>query len=69
MKKLQFKTDIKCSGCVAKVAPHLATVPDLQKWEVDIQNPDKILTVLTDRATTQDVKKAVEEAGFKATEI
>lgn len=69
MNILQFKTDIKCSGCLAKVTPHLEAIPGIEKWEVAIQNPDKILTVEADTVTAGEVKKAVAEAGFQATEI
>ncbi len=67
MKTLQFKTNIKCSGCVAAVTPVLNNTPGIEKWEVDTENPDKILTVSTDSLSEQEVVKAVEKAGYTAT--
>jgi len=66
MDKLQFKTNIKCGGCVAKVTPHLDALQGVAKWEVNIENPNKILTVTADRAKANEIKEAVTKAGFKA---
>lgn len=67
MQTLKFKTNIKCGGCVAGVTPHLNQLENIEKWEVDIENPEKILTVeATAGLDAQDVIDAVEQAGFKA---
>ncbi len=66
MKKLQFKTNIKCGGCLATVTPHLNALEGIQNWEVDITNPDKILTVQTEEVSFEEIKQAVNAAGFKA---
>ena len=66
MKKLQFKTNIKCGGCVATVTPHLDALEGIENWQVDTNNPEKILTVETERLTVEQVKQAVSAAGFKA---
>lgn len=66
MSTLKFKTTIKCSGCLANTTPHLNAVEGIEKWEVDIMNPSKILTVETAGATERDVIAAVEKAGYTA---
>lgn len=66
MDKFQFKTNIKCGGCVAKVTPHLNALQGVKSWKVNIQNPDKILTVVADGANAPQIKEAVSQAGFKA---
>lgn len=68
MNKYQFKTNINCSGCVAKIAPQLS-VAEISKWSVDTDNPSKVLTVETESLQKEDVKQIVEKAGFKAEEI
>jgi copper chaperone len=45
MKTIQFKTNIKCSGCVATVTPGLNKTAGENNWTVDLQSPDKVLTV------------------------
>ena len=69
MNKYQFKTNINCSGCVAKVTPHLENAPEISKWSVDTGNPAKLLTVETESLQKEEVKKIVEKAGFKAEEL
>lgn len=64
-KTLKFKTNINCGGCVSTVTPFLNEVDGVTRWEVDTNNKDKILTVVTDSATEQDVIDSVKKAGFK----
>jgi copper chaperone len=66
MKKYQFKTTINCSGCVAKVTPHLNANTDIKNWEVDINNPEKTLTVEAETLEQNEVQALVEKLGFKA---
>ncbi|WP_460672429.1 heavy-metal-associated domain-containing protein [Larkinella ripae] len=64
MEKLIFKTNIKCGACVATVTPFLNKAVGETNWQVDTQNPDKLLTV--EGATVDQVKEALNEAGYKA---
>jgi copper chaperone len=68
MQKLQFKTNIKCGGCTAAVKPHLDGATAITAWEVDVTNPDKILTVTTD-LTAEAVVAIVKGAGYQATQL
>lgn len=65
METIKFKTTIKCSGCVAKVTPFLNEALGEDNWEVDYNNPSKILTVVGENDKTK-VIHAVEKAGYKA---
>jgi copper chaperone len=65
MKTLQFKTNINCGGCIKAVTPTLNEQAGAGNWQVDTANPDKILTVTTDKLTSSEVVQAVEQAGFK----
>ena len=70
METLKFKTTIKCSGCVSKVTPVLNEAVGEDNWEVDIQAPDKVLTIASeDQINAADVVKAIEGAGYKAESI
>lgn len=67
METLNFKTNIKCSGCVATVTPFLNDIEQVDGWNVDTDSPDKILTVqTTDNRIGEEVRKAVQRAGYKA---
>lgn len=68
METIKFKTNIKCSGCIAKVTPHLNETVGEGNWEVDLNNPAKVLTI-ADETDAAKVKEAVEKAGYKAEQI
>lgn len=63
--KLQFKTNINCSGCVATVKPFLDQAAGVGQWDVDTVNKDKILTVESAEITADEVVAMVQKAGFK----
>jgi copper chaperone len=66
MKTLKFKTNIKCGGCVAAVTPHLNALKGVAgNWQVDLQNPDRVLTVETESAGPDTIKAALQKAGYK----
>ena len=70
METMKFKTTIKCSGCIAKATPFLNEKIGKDNWEVDIDNPDKVLTVKKDENITEgEVIKAVQEAGFRVEKL
>ncbi|MBC8054792.1 MAG: heavy-metal-associated domain-containing protein [Sphingobacteriaceae bacterium] len=69
MEKYQFKTTINCAGCVAKVTPHLNANENITSWEVDIKNPEKILTVEAENTNSQEVAELIEKLGFEAQEL
>ncbi len=69
MKTLKFKTNINCSGCVAGVSPHLNNAEGIEKWDVDTANPQKVLTIETDKLSEEEVINVVTKAGFKAEKI
>lgn len=62
---LQFKTNINCGGCVATIKPFLDKIEDIQNWEVNTADKNKILTINANKITKQEVIDIVEKAGFK----
>jgi copper chaperone len=69
MKQYQFKTNINCSGCVARVTPVLNGNEEIKDWKVDTNNPQKILTVETESLNEEQVKAIVQKAGYKAEQL
>lgn len=69
MASFKFKTNINCNGCIATVTPFLNSETAIQNWKVDIQNPNKILTVEGEKITKDMVVSKVKEAGFKIEEF
>lgn len=52
-------------GCIAAVTPHLDNVQGVQSWNVDLQDPQRVLTVtLEPSATVEAVQQALKDAGY-----
>ena len=69
MNTLKFKTTINCSACVAKVTPVLDAQENIQNWDVDTTNPDKILTINSNELDEENLVKSLQKIGFKAEKI
>lgn len=68
MNTLQFKTNIKCTGCISKVTPILNKKLGEGQWEVDLMTLKKTLTVTSD-LEENEVIAIVNESGFAAETI
>lgn len=69
MKTMKFKTNINCGGCVKAVTPFLDKESAISQWEVDTNNPDKILTITSDTLTEDAVIEVVKKAGYSAQQV
>jgi copper chaperone len=65
----KFKTNINCSGCIAKVTPYLNETEGIKQWSVDKNNPNKILSIEMDSLSEDEIKNVVTKAGFKIEEL
>lgn len=68
MKTLKFKTNIKCGGCVAAVAPHLDELTGENNWSVDLADERRVLTVSAD-VSAKEIEEALTKAGYKGEKI
>lgn len=59
-----FKTNINCAGCIAKIAPILDAEKEIISWKVDVQNPNKILTVVSSGIGEDEIIEIVKKKGF-----
>jgi copper chaperone len=70
METLKFKTNIKCGGCIAAVTPHLNQLSEIERWSVDTENPEKVLTVEGKPGINgRQVIDTLEKAGYKAEQV
>lgn len=65
-KTLQFKTNLNCGGCVSKVKTGLDEVVGVDRWSVDTNNDDKILTVQSEGINADEVVAVIKSKGFQA---
>lgn len=61
-KKVKFKTNINCGGCIATVTPYLDQAVGENEWQVDTDNKNKVLEVAAEKKAA--AIQAVQEAGF-----
>jgi len=72
MNTLQFKTNINCGNCIKSVTPFLNALETVDRWQVNTDVSDKILSVETEESEAvvkQQVEKAVQDAGFRIESI
>jgi copper chaperone len=69
MTTLQFKTNIKCDGCVATVTPYLSGIKEIKEWKVDLTSLDRTLTVEGAEIRPDIVISELAKAGYKAEAI
>lgn len=65
MKTLTFTTNINCGNCIKSITPWLNESDEIEEWNVDTNNPQKILTaVVEDTTTPETIVEIVTKAGF-----
>ena len=50
---MKFKTNVKCQGCVDRIAVLLTKNKEISSWEVNLTSDDKILTVETSLSVSE----------------
>ena len=65
---MKFKSNINCVNCKAKVKKVLDRQPAITSWSVDLDHPDRMLTVESS-LSPDDISKTVLRAGFKVKHI
>ena len=69
MKILTFTSNIACNGCVSKVKLFIDELIGVIKWEVDTENPQKILSVYTNELSADQIHEAVIKAGYQLEDL
>ncbi len=50
---MKFKTNVKCQGCVDRIAEIFTKNKEISSWEVDLTSDDKVLTVETSLSVSE----------------
>jgi copper chaperone len=69
MSTYHFKTNINCLGCVTQIKPHLDKLEQehtIEHWHVNMNDPEYLLEIETNKLSPDEVKHLVREAGFEA---
>lgn len=60
----RFRTNIMCNGCIAKITPVLNGAAGIASWSVALDTPDRVLSVIPNGITEEEVLQLVRNAGF-----
>jgi copper chaperone len=69
MEILRFKTSLKCGGCVQAITPGLESIIQIEKWTVDLENPDKVLEIEASEDISDQVIDSVKKAGYLISQL
>ena len=66
MEALTLKTDLHCNSCVSKVEPILISNSDIEEYTIDLEHPDKIISIKGKDLKSQDLILKLHDAGYHA---
>lgn len=69
MKTLRFRTNIPDNEAVLKLKPHLDGLNGIMDWNINTDEPGKVLLVKVDGISSQSVAQTIFKAGFRSEEI
>lgn len=68
-----FTSDLKCGSCVRKITSYLDSIPEIESWHADTEDPRKLVTVThsgdmeQQNRVVEQVQAGIAAAGFTAT--
>ena len=65
MKTMSFKTNAKCMGCLTKIEETLQGKINREEWDLDLSDPERILTVTSDKLAVGEIIELISKIGFK----
>ncbi len=69
MEILVFKTDVRSRKKVNALATHLATIKGIIKWNVDLQDVDKVLRIVCTSIPPALIESNLQKAGYYCEEL
>jgi hypothetical protein len=63
--EFKFRTNLRGTSCILTIAPFMDAVIGPKRWEVDLNDLDKVLTIhVADPGHVKLVAGAIERAGY-----
>jgi hypothetical protein len=69
MNILVFKTSVTQAQQVSKVKTLLTSIPNIIKWNFDLDDPENILRVIADQLSPRQVESVLQTAGINCQEL
>lgn len=69
MQILVFKTNLNNIDHIGSIGSTLNVHPDIEKWNVDLQDCDNVLRIVTNNIQPKEVETILSEAGYFCEEL
>ena len=69
MEKFVLKTDLSCPHCIKKVEPVLKSTIGIEDYNIDLEHPEKLLTISSEGVNIESVIAGFKEVGYRAERI
>lgn len=69
MEQVILKTDLSCRHCVMKVEPVLKNEPGIANYSINLEHPDRLITISAEGANIESVIAGFKTAGYSAVKI
>jgi len=66
MEQVKIKTDLSCKHCVMKVEPLLKSDNGIVDFKIDLEHPDKLVTINSEDANIEEIIAGFRKAGYSA---
>ena len=65
MEIYKFKTSAKCGGCVSNIGRYLDEIKEIDRWNINLNDPMRILEVSSESDISDVVMASIRKAGYK----
>ena len=69
MEKVVLKTDLGCKHCIMKVEPVLKSEAGIVDYSIDLEHPDKLVTISSEGADINEVISKFNAVGYRAEKV
>lgn len=69
METIILKTDLSCPHCIKTVEPILKNTAGISGYSIDLEHPDKLVTISSEGANITYVITQFNKAGYKAEKV
>ena len=69
MEEIKLKTDLSCKHCVTKVEPLLKNAKGIVDYSIDLDNPDRIVNILSEGVDVDLLIADFKKAGYAAEKV
>ncbi|HMH31506.1 MAG TPA: hypothetical protein VK543_00660 [Puia sp.] len=66
---LIFRTNIQTKRDKLRIQHELDTLDTIQQWNIDLEDIDCVLRIVSDRLTPEQIISVVKDSGFECSEL